>query len=145
MAPKIHILNGPNLDRLGQREPDVYGDLTLADIERRADERAKARGFAIVFRQSNHEGQLIDWIHEAGDSAGIILNAGAYTHTSIALHDAIKSVAAPVIEVHLSNVFAREPFRHHSTLSPVVRGVICGFGGNSYCLAIDALADLAAQ
>jgi len=95
-------------------------------------------------RQSNHEGQLIDWIHEAGDSAGIVLNAGAYTHTSIALHDAIRSIAAPVIEVHLSNVFARESFRHHSTLSQAARGVICGFGANSYCLAIDALADLSA-
>ena len=145
MAPTIHILNGPNLDRLGQREPGIYGDQSLSDIERLAGERAKARGFQIVFRQSNHEGQLVDWIHEAGDSAGIVLNAGAYTHTSIALHDAIRSIAAPVIEVHLSNVFAREPFRHHSTLSPVVHGVICGFGGNSYCLAIDALADLSAQ
>jgi 3-dehydroquinate dehydratase-2 len=145
MAPTINILNGPNLDRLGQREPDVYGDQTLSDIEKLAGERAGARGFDMVFRQSNHEGQLIEWIHEASDSAGIVLNAGAYTHTSIALHDAIRSIAAPVIEVHLSNVFAREPFRHHSTLSPVVQGVICGFGGNSYCLAIDALADLAAQ
>lgn len=144
MAPTIHILNGPNLNRLGQREPDMYGNQSLSDIEKLAGERAKARGFTIVFRQSNHEGQLVDWIHEAGDSAGIVLNAGAYTHTSIALHDAIRSIAAPVIEVHLSNIFAREPFRHHSTLSPVVHGVICGFGGNSYCLAIDALADLSA-
>ena len=142
MAPTIHILNGPNLNLLGQREPSVYGDQSLSDIERLAGERAKARGFSIVFRQSNHEGQLIDWIHEAGDSAGIVLNAAAYTHTSIALHDAIRSIAAPVIEVHLSNISAREPFRHHSTLSPVVHGVIFGFGGNSYCLAIDALADL---
>ncbi len=145
MAPTIHILNGPNLNRLGQREADIYGDLSLSEIEKLAGERAKARGFSIVFRQSNHEGQLIDWIHEAGDSAGIILNAGAYTHTSIALHDAIRSIAAPVIEVHLSNVFAREPFRHHSTLSQVARGVICGFGANSYCLAVDALADLSAS
>ncbi len=144
MAPTIHILNGPNLNRLGQREPGIYGDQSLSEIEKLAGDRAKARGFAIVLRQSNHEGQLIDWIHEAGDSAGIVLNAGAYTHTSIALHDAIRSIAAPVIEVHLSNVFAREPFRHHSTLSQVARGVICGFGANSYCLAIDALADLSA-
>ena len=144
MAPTIHILNGPNLNRLGQREAGIYGDQSLSEIEKLAEDRAKARGFAIVLRQSNHEGQLIDWIHEAGDSAGIVLNAGAYTHTSIALHDAIRSIAAPVIEVHLSNVFAREPFRHHSTLSPVAHGVICGFGGNSYCLAIDALADLSA-
>lgn len=144
MAPTIHILNGPNLNRLGQREPGIYGDQSLSDIEMLAGERAKACGFAMVFRQSNHEGQLVDWIQEANDSAGIILNAGAYTHTSIALHDAIRSIAAPVIEVHLSNVFAREPFRHHSTFSPVAHGVICGFGGNSYCLAIDALADLTA-
>ncbi len=120
MAPTIHILNGPNLNRLGQREPGIYGDLSLSGIERLAGERARALGFAFVFRQSNHEGQLVDWIHEAGDSAGTVLNAGACTHTSIALHDAKNSIAAPVIEVHLSNVFAREPFRHHSTLSPVV-------------------------
>jgi len=144
MAPTIHILNGPNLNRLGQREPGIYGDQSLSEIEKLAGDRAKARGFAIILRQSNHEGQLIDWIHEAGDSAGIVLNAGAYTHTSIALHDAIRSIAAPVIEVHLSNVFARESFRHHSTLSQAARGVICGFGANSYCLAIDALADLSA-
>lgn len=144
MAPTIHILNGPNLNRLGQREPGIYGDQSLSEIEKLAGDRAKARGFAIVLRQSNHEGQLIDWIHEASDSAGIVLNAGAYTHTSIALHDAIRSIAAPVIEVHLSNVFARESFRHHSTLSQAARGVICGFGANSYCLAIDALADLSA-
>ena len=145
MAPTIHILNGPNLNLLGQREPDVYGNQSLSDIERLAGERAKARGFAVIFRQSNHEGQLIDWIQEAGDSAGIVLNAGAYTHTSIALHDAIRSIAAPVIEVHVSNVFARESFRHHSSLSPVARGVICGFGANSYCLAIEALADMSAR
>lgn len=144
MAPTIHILNGPNLNLLGQRERGVYGDKSLSDIERLAGERAKARGLATVFRQSNYEGQLIEWIHEAGDSAGIVLNAGAYTHTSVALHDAIRAIAAPVIEVHLSNVFAREPFRQHSTLSPVARGVIVGFGANSYCLAIDALADLPA-
>ncbi len=144
MVPTIHILNGPNLNRLGQREPGIYGDQSLSEIEKLAGDRAKARGFAIILRQSNHEGQLIDWIHEASDSAGIVLNAGAYTHTSIALHDAIRSIAAPVIEVHLSNVFARESFRHHSTLSQAARGVICGFGANSYCLAIDALADLSA-
>ena len=144
MAPTIHILNGPNLNLLGQREPGVYGGTSLPDIEKQAGERAAARGFEIIFRQSNHEGQLIDWIQQAGDSAGIVLNAGAYTHTSVALHDAVRSIAAPVIEVHLSNVFAREPFRHHSTISAVARGVICGFGANSYCLAIDALADLSA-
>ena len=145
MAPTIHILNGPNLNRLGLREPGIYGAVTLADIEARARARAEERGFGLVFRQTNHEGELVDWLHEAADSAGIALNAGAYTHTSIALHDAIRSVDAPVIEVHLSNVFAREAFRHHSTISPVAAGVICGFGAESYLLAIDALAALQAR
>lgn len=140
MTSIIHVLNGPNLQRLGLREPGVYGSLTLTEIEARARERATGRGFDIVFRQSNHEGDLVDWLHEAADSVGIVLNAGAYTHTSVALHDAIRSIEAPVIEVHLSNVFARESFRHHSTISPVVRGVICGFGAESYLLAIDAIA-----
>jgi 3-dehydroquinate dehydratase-2 len=142
MAPTIHILNGPNLNRLGLREPAVYGSLTLAEIEARANERAAAAGFATLFRQTNHEGVLVDWLHEAADAAGIVLNAGAHTHTSIALHDAIRSIDAPVIEVHLTNVFAREAFRHHSTISPVAKGVICGFGVDSYLLAIDAIAAL---
>jgi 3-dehydroquinate dehydratase II len=143
MAPTIHILNGPNLNRLGVRESGIYGTVTLAKIEERAREHAASRGYEIVFRQSNHEGALVDWLHEAADSAGVVLNAGAYTHTSIALHDAIRAIPAPVIEVHLSNVFARETFRHHSTLSPVAKGVICGFGADSYLLAIDGLAALA--
>ena len=141
----IHILNGPNLDRLGQREPSIYGGATLSDIEALARERAAARGLEVVFRQSNHEGELVDWLHEAGDSAGIVLNAGAYTHTSIALHDAIRTIDAPVIEVHLSNVFQRESFRHHSTLSAAAKGVICGFGAESYLLAIDAVAGIQTQ
>jgi 3-dehydroquinate dehydratase-2 len=140
MPSTIHILNGPNLNRLGTRESHIYGTTTLADIESRVRERAAAHGFAVVFRQSNHEGLLIDWLHEAADSAGIVLNAGAYTHTSIALHDAIRAIDAPVIEVHLSNVFAREAFRHHSTLSSAAKGVICGFGADSYLLAVDGLA-----
>jgi 3-dehydroquinate dehydratase-2 len=140
MPSIIHILNGPNLNRLGLREPGVYGSLTLADIESLTRQRARERGCEIVFRQSNHEGDLVDWLHEAADSAGIVLNAGAYTHTSVALHDAIRAIAAPVVEVHLSNVFAREAFRHHSTISPVVRGVICGFGPESYLLAVDSIA-----
>jgi len=144
MARTIHILNGPNLNRLGWREPGLYGAATLAEIEARARERAAARSFDIVFRQSNHEGVLVDWLHEAADAAGIVLNAGAYTHTSIALHDAIRAIDAPVIEVHLSNVFAREAFRHHSTLAPAAKGVICGFGAESYLLAIEAIAALAA-
>jgi 3-dehydroquinate dehydratase-2 len=145
MARTIHILNGPNLNRLGLREPGIYGAVTLAGIEAQARERAAAKGLELIFRQSNHEGDLVDWLHEAADSAGIVLNAGAYTHTSIALHDAIRAIAAPVIEVHLSNVFAREAFRHHSTISPVAKGVICGFGAESYLLAIDAIATLQAS
>jgi 3-dehydroquinate dehydratase II len=140
----IHILNGPNLNRLGSRESDIYGSMTLADIEAKARERASARGLQVVFRQSNHEGTLVDWLHEAADSAGVVLNAGAYTHSSLALHDAIRAIEAPVIEVHLSNVFAREAFRHHSTISAVAKGVICGFGADSYLLAIDGLAGLRA-
>jgi 3-dehydroquinate dehydratase-2 len=139
MALIIHILNGPNLNRLGKREPAIYGAATLADIEAQARERAGERGFDVVFRQSNHEGELIGWLHEADGSAGVVLNAGAYTHTSIALADAIRSIDAPVVEVHLSNVFAREAFRHHSTISGAARGVICGFGPQSYMLAIEAL------
>jgi 3-dehydroquinate dehydratase-2 len=145
MASTIHILNGPNLNRLGLREPGIYGTVTLAAIEAKAEVRAQESGLSIIFRQSNHEGELVDWLHEASDSVGVVLNAGAYTHTSIALHDAIRSIDAPVIEVHLSNVFAREAFRHHSALSPVVKGVICGFGAESYLLAIDALAALQAR
>lgn len=144
MAATIHILNGPNLNRLGLREPGIYGGATLAGIEERARRRAAERGLDVVFRQSNHEGELVGWLHEASDSAGVVLNAGAYTHTSIALHDAIRSIGVPVVEVHLSNVFAREAFRHHSTISPVARGVICGFGPESYLLAIDAIAGLKA-
>jgi len=142
MTSTLHILNGPNLNRLGLREPGIYGALTLANIEAKARDHASRKGFEIDFRQSNHEGDLIDWLHEAGDSAGVVLNAGAFTHTSIALHDAVRAIAAPVIEVHVSNVFAREAFRHHSTISAVVKGVICGFGAQSYLLAIDALAGL---
>jgi 3-dehydroquinate dehydratase-2 len=140
MAATIHILNGPNLNRLGVRESAIYGTVTLGDIEERARQRAAERGLGLVFRQSNHEGDLVDWLHEAADSVGVVLNAGAYSHTSIALHDAIRSIAAPVVEVHLSNVFAREAFRHHSTISAAAKGVICGFGAESYLLAIDAIA-----
>ena len=144
-ASTIHILNGPNLNRLGLREPEVYGGMTLSEIEAKAREKAAARGFDVVFRQSSREGDLVDWLHEAADSAGVVLNAAAYTHTSVALHDAIRAIDAPVIEVHLSNVFAREAFRHHSTISAVAKGVICGFGAESYLLAIDAIAGLRAH
>ena len=136
----IYILNGPNLNLLGTREPETYGITTLAEIEASCAKRAKSLGHAIDFRQSNIEGEIISAIHQAREKAvGIILNAGAYTHTSVALHDALKAVALPCIEVHLSNVFKREPFRHHSYISPAAYGVICGFGPMSYELAIEGL------
>jgi 3-dehydroquinate dehydratase II len=137
--PEIYVLNGPNLNLLGTREPGIYGALTLADIEQRLTARAAGRA-SLVFRQSNHEGELVGWIQEAGlAGAGVILNAGAYTHTSLALRDAISAARARVIEVHLSNVHAREAFRHHSYIAPVAQGVICGFGPLSYDLALEAL------
>lgn len=140
--PAVHVINGPNLNLLGSREPDVYGSATLEDIKAQLAERCAERGVDLVFRQSNHEGDLVDWIQEAGrDGAPVILNAGAFTHTSIALHDAIKGSGAVVIEVHLSNVHARESFRHHSFIAPVARGVIAGFGPTSYFLAFEALFD----
>jgi len=136
----ILILNGPNLNLLGTRQPEVYGHETLADIEAMCRAHAKALGLALGFEQSNHEGALVDAIHAArGHHDGIILNAGAYTHTSIALMDAIGSVDLPVIELHLSNIHAREAFRHRSYIARVALGVICGFGARGYVLAIDAL------
>ena len=136
----VHVLNGPNLNLLGTREPSTYGTTTLKDIEAALQKKAKAAKVKLVFRQTNREGELVDWIQEAGAAkAGVLLNAGAYTHTSIALHDAIRATGVAVIEVHLSNVFARETFRHHSYISPVAKGVICGFGAASYELAFDAL------
>jgi 3-dehydroquinate dehydratase-2 len=137
----ILVLNGPNLNLLGVREPKTYGSETLADIEEACLERAAALDLSVDFRQSNHEGQLVDWIQEARESAdGIIINAGAYTHTSIAILDALRASELPIIEVHLSNIFAREPYRHHSYISAIARGVICGFGSQSYVLALDAIA-----
>lgn len=136
----VHVLNGPNLNLLGSREPAVYGTATLDDIEAMLAARCAAKGASLVFRQSNHEGDLVTWIQEAGRAgASVILNAGALTHTSIALLDAIKGSGAAVIEVHLSNVYARESFRHHSFISPAARGVIAGFGPRSYVLALDAI------
>jgi 3-dehydroquinate dehydratase-2 len=136
---KILILNGPNLNLLGQREPEVYGRLTLADIEARVRERALKLKVEVEFRQSNIEGELVNWIQAAKEKFEvIILNAAAYTHTSVALRDAISAVAIPTIEVHLSNVFAREEFRHNSLIAPVCRGQITGFGVNSYILALEA-------
>ena len=142
------ILNGPNLNLLGTREPEVYGAHTLTDVEKRCAQACAAHGFALDFRQSNHEGELVDWLHEAGRLhatgvlAGVVLNAGAYTHTSVALHDAIKGTGIALVELHISNVFAREAFRHHSYISPVARAVICGFGVSGYALAIAGLAGL---
>ncbi|MDP9869531.1 MULTISPECIES: type II 3-dehydroquinate dehydratase [Streptosporangium] len=141
----VHILNGPNLNLLGTRRPEVYGTTTLAAVEDLCHEEAARLGLDVVFRQSNHEGRLIDWIHEAGarvkagEVIGAVFNPGAYTHTSIALHDAIEGTELPVIEVHISNVHRREAFRHHSYISPVARGTIVGLGVDGYRLAIDAL------
>jgi 3-dehydroquinate dehydratase-2 len=137
----ILVLNGPNLNLLGVREPATYGHDTLADIEEGCLERAADLDLAVDFRQSNHEGQLIDWIQEARENAdGIILNAGAYTHTSIAILDALKASELPVVEVHLSNIHRRESFRRHSYVSEVAQGVICGFGAQGYLLALEAMA-----
>ncbi|MBG0803508.1 type II 3-dehydroquinate dehydratase [Methylocystis sp. H4A] len=136
----VHVLNGPNLNLLGKREPAIYGTTSLDDIRATLEKRCAERGVSLVFRQSNHEGDLVDWIQEAGGAgAPVILNAGALTHTSIALYDAIKGAEAVVIEVHLSNVHARESFRSHSFISPAARGVIAGFGPLSYILALDAV------
>ncbi|MBM3519359.1 MAG: type II 3-dehydroquinate dehydratase [Alphaproteobacteria bacterium] len=141
--PAVLILNGPNLNMLGVREPSVYGGETLDAIKSRCEARAKSLGLTVDFRQTNIEGELVSWIQAArGQFAGIILNAGAYTHTSVAIHDALRLGDLPVIEVHLSNIYKRESFRHHSYVSPVAQGVICGFGGHGYELALDALANI---
>ena len=142
----IYILNGPNLNLLGQREPHIYGHDTLATIEAMCRTKAKALEVEITFHQTNIEGELVSLIQEARDKAqGLIINAAGYTHTSIALHDAVKAVGLPTIEVHLSNVHAREDFRHHSYMAAAAKGVICGFGPYSYILALDALAQILKQ
>ncbi len=136
----VFVINGPNLNMLGLREPDVYGQETLAGLEERCSAKAQKLGLDLSFRQSNIEGELVSWIQDARTAAsGLILNAAAYTHTSIAIHDALKMAQIPVIEVHLTNIYKREPFRHHSYVSPVADGVLCGFGGQGYELALDAL------
>ncbi|MBM3617259.1 MAG: type II 3-dehydroquinate dehydratase [Alphaproteobacteria bacterium] len=135
---RILILNGPNLNLLGTREPEVYGTETLADIQSLCEKTAQPLGLTVDFRQSNHEGDIVSAIHEVvkGGFAGIIINAGAYTHTSVAILDALLAVKVPVVEVHLSNIFRREEFRHHSFVSTAARGVICGFGSQGYALAL---------
>lgn len=139
----IYVLNGPNLNMLGTREPQTYGHETLKDVEALCAAKAKTFGLAIDFRQSNIEGELVGWIQEARNKAsGIAINAGAYTHTSVALHDALKAAEVPAVELHLSNVHKREPFRHTSLIAPAVNGIIAGFGSNSYELAIEALAHI---
>src|SRR5215216_5110682 len=136
----VHVLNGPNLNLLGRREPNIYGALTLAEIERRLQEHAERAGITLTCRQSNTEGELATWIQEAGlQGAGVVINAGAYTHTSLALRDAIGGSGAVTVEVHISNVYAREAFRHKSMIAPVCAGVICGFGPMSYALGLDAV------
>ncbi len=146
MAKPVYVLNGPNLNMLGLREPSIYGAETLADVQRRVEARAAQLGLQIDFRQSNIEGELVTWIQQARNAAsGIVLNAGAYTHTSVALLDALSAAELPAIEVHLTNVFRRESFRHHSYISPAARGVICGFGPKTYELALEAMADILEQ
>jgi 3-dehydroquinate dehydratase II len=144
MAKTIYILNGPNLNLLGTRQPHIYGTATLADVEKLCHTTAKQYGFAIVFRQSNHEGQIVDWINEARaeKAAGLIINPAGYTTTSIAILDALLTMEAPVAEVHISNIHAREEFRRHSYVSKAARAVICGFGIEGYALAIAGLASL---
>lgn len=146
MPKPIYILNGPNLNLVGVREPAIYGTETLDDIRRRTESRAQVLGLEVEFRQSNSEGELVNWIQEARERAdGVVLNAGAYTHTSIAILDALNALDRPVIELHLSNVFRRESFRHTSYVSPAAHGVICGFGPKGYELAIEAMAELLAK
>lgn len=146
MAKTIYVLNGPNLNLLGSREPETYGRSTLKDVETLCHETAERHQFAVEFRQSNSEGTLIDWIQEAGAkrAAGIVINAGGYTHSSVAIRDALAAVNLPVVEVHVSNVFARESFRHHSFIAPVARATLCGFGVQGYALAITGLASMTA-
>ncbi len=145
MAKQILILNGPNLNLLGTRETHIYGKDTLGAIQKRCEKKAKSLSLGVDFRQSNHEGELVTWIQEGAKSKdiyGLILNAAAYSHTSIAILDALKMLGKPIVEVHLSNLFTREPFRHHSYVTPLAKGIICGFGAKGYELAIEAISEL---
>lgn len=143
MAKPIYILNGPNLNLLGKRQPEIYGRETLADVERACETLAKDLGLTVRFHQSNHEGQIIDWVHQARDEgAGIIINPGAFTHTSVAILDALNAFDGPVLEVHISNVHKRETFRHHSYVSLRAEGVIAGFGTEGYLLSLRRMASL---
>jgi 3-dehydroquinate dehydratase-2 len=143
LAHTVLILNGPNLNMLGKREPGIYGADTLDSIREACQAHGAGLGLDVDFRQSNHEGELVSWIQQAMDTAGcVIINAAAYTHTSVAIHDALRLLKVPVIEVHLSNVHARESFRHHSYISPVASGVLCGFGAHGYIMALDAASRL---
>jgi 3-dehydroquinate dehydratase-2 len=146
MSLTIYCLNGPNLNLLGEREPAIYGTATLADLEKLSQEAAVSLGATVIFRQTNHEGELVDWVQEARRQAGaVIINAGGYTHTSVALHDALKVLTIPVVEVHLSNPGNREDFRHRSLVSPAASGLIAGFGPLGYRLAVEAAVALAAK
>ena len=142
MAQTIYVLNGPNLNLLGTREPEVYGHATIEDVERMCRETADRHGLGLVFRQSNYEGEIVDWIQEAygQQAAGLVINPAAYTHTSVAIFDALSMLKVPIIELHISNIHARESFRRRSYVSPVARAIVCGFGVNGYSLAISGLA-----
>ena len=144
MPGTVFVLNGPNLNLLGTREPEIYGRDTLDEIAGRLEDRGRELGLEVDMRQSNHEGHLVDWLHEAQASGAkaVLLNAGAFTHTSVALHDAIKAIAVPVIEVHLSNPHTRERFRHRSLVAQAAKGTVAGFGATSYLLALEAAAAL---
>jgi len=143
----IFVLNGPNLNLLGTREPQIYGRSTLKDVENLCRKTALSHGFAVEFRQSNHEGDIVDWIHEAAanKAVGIVLNPAGLTHTSVSVHDAIKAVNVPVIETHITNIHAREPWRHHSYVSFVAKAIVCGFGIQGYALAIDGIAAMSGK
>ena len=143
MNRRVYVLNGPNLNMLGVREPEIYGNETLADLRLRTEKAAAACGLEVEFRQSNVEGEIVNWVQEArGKAQGIIINAGGYTHTSVAILDALQAVGLPVVEVHLSNIFRRDQFRQHSYVSLAATGLICGLGAKGYELAIEAMADI---